>query len=254
MLLGPGFFNEFTEGFDVKLIASINQSHPGWNDNSWIMVRSDVWDSGKIRTLADLRGKAVDGFFPGGPPNMLVKSALVGAGLGPSDLAYSEKLKTSADVTAAFHNQAVDLSGFFEPFASVLEQQHLAHKWLSYQDVIPWFQEMFLAASGAFFKDHPDGVRRFLIAYLEGARDVSRTNGRWTPELVSELAKWSEVPSAIITQIPTPAYVGQMGAISIDSIERQEQFYMGEHLVTKHVDPASIVDGAPLRAAREAVR
>lgn len=166
MVMAPAFLNQLKEGFNVKLIAAGQGSHAGWNDNSWIVVREDLWDSGAVRKPADLRGKVVDGLTAGGPPNMLLMSLLASAGLTTSEMTYTEKLRTAADELAAFRNHAIDVAASFEPGASVLQVQRVAHKWISVHDVIPWLQETFLAASAPFLRDHrrrravPRGVPR----------------------------------------------------------------------------------------------
>jgi ABC-type nitrate/sulfonate/bicarbonate transport system substrate-binding protein len=253
MVLAPAFINQLNEGFSVKLIASIQSSHAGWNDNSWILVRQDVWDSGAIRKPADLRGKTVDGASPGGPPNILMKALIASAGLTAADMTYTEKLHGPVDFTAAFHNHAVEVLASFEPGASVMQLQHMAHKWVSVHDVIPWLQETFLAASGPFLKDHSDVVTRFLIAYLKGARDLSRSNGHWTPALLAILSKYAEIPVPQLAQVPGPAYVDPLGAINSISIDRQQEFYLSEHLIAKPIAFADMVDTRPLFAATRAL-
>jgi NitT/TauT family transport system substrate-binding protein len=253
MVLAPGFINQLNGGFDVKLIASIQSSHAGWNDNSWVVVREDLWDSGAIRKAADLKGKLVDGASPGGPPGMLLKAAIAQAGLTTADMTYTEKLRGQADFFAAFRNHAVDAIATFEPGASVMQQQHLAHKLFSVHDVIPWLQETFLAASGAMIKNHPDIVKRFLVAYLRGARDLLRSNGHWSPALLAILSKYSGIPVADLAQVPGPAYVDPLGAIDNISINRQQEFYLSEHLITKPVAFADMVETRPLFEATRAL-
>jgi NitT/TauT family transport system substrate-binding protein len=253
MVLAPAFLNQLNEGFSVKLIATGQSSHKGWNDNSWVLVRQDVWDSGAVRKPADLRGKLVDGTSPGGPPNMLLKSLLLQNGLTTADMTYSERLRGGPDVVAALRNHAVDVVVSFEPGASVLQIQHLAHKFLSVHDVIPWLQETFVAASGAFLKDHPDVAARFLVGYLKGVREVARSGGRWTPALLATLSKHTDIPVADLAQVPGPAYVDPSGTINSISIDRQQEFYLSEHLITKPLSFAEMVDTRPLFAATRAL-
>jgi NitT/TauT family transport system substrate-binding protein len=131
----------------------------------------------------------------------------------------------------------------------VLQLQHVAHKFVSVRDVIPWLQETFVAASGSFLKDHSDVAARFLVAYLEGARDLSRSNGHWTPALLETLSKHTGISVADLSQVPGPAYVDPLGAINSVSIDRQQEFYLGEHLITKPLSFADMVDTRPLFAA-----
>lgn len=253
MVMAPGFLNQIGEGFNIKLIAAGQSSHAGWNSNSWIAVRQDMWDSGAIRKPADLRGKLVDGTSPGGPPDMLMHSLIASAGLTTADMTFTEKLRGGADVVAALHNHAVDVVATFEPGASVLQIQHLAHKFVSVNDVIPWLQETFLAASGQMLANHPDVVARFLIGYLEGAREVARSNGHWTPALLDTLSKHSGITVSDLQQVPGPAYVDPAGSINVISVDRQQEFYLSQHLINKLTPFADMVDTRPLFAAKRAL-
>ena len=250
MGMGPGFYNQYSGGFDVKLIASINETHVGWNDDSWVMVRQDVWDAGTIRKLSDLKGKKIDGYVPGAPPNMLIRQTLEKAGLTTSDVVFTEKMRTPADAVASYTNKAIEVSPAFEPTATQLEVQHLAHKWLSTHDIMPDYQETYLAASSAFVRTHRDVVVRFLVAFLMGVRDVENAKAKWTPALVSEMAKWAEQPESTIAQIPTPAYAGEYGSINRASVERQQAFWVAQGLVKDPVAVPLVIDSSMLDEAR----
>ena len=149
---------------------------------------------------------------------------------------------------------AVDVSPAFEPMATELERLHLAHKWISTHDIIPDYQQLYLAASAAFVRTHSDVVRRFLVAYLEGARDIDDAHGKWTPALVSTLAKWSEQPEADVLQVPSPAYAGEYGRINRASVEMQQAFWVSQGLVKTPVAIPMIVDSALLDAARRQLK
>jgi ABC-type nitrate/sulfonate/bicarbonate transport system substrate-binding protein len=174
-------------------------------------------------------------------------------GLTTSDMTYSERLRGGPDLVSALRNHAVDAVVSFEPGASVLQIQHVAHKFLSVRDVIPWLQETFVAASGSFLKEHPDVVARFLVGYLEGARDLSRSHGHWTPALLETLSKHTGISVADLAQVPGPAYVDPLGAINSISIDRQQEFYLNEHLIAKPLSFADMVDTRPLFVATRAL-
>jgi NitT/TauT family transport system substrate-binding protein len=254
MALGPAFFNQFTAGFDVKLVASLSGSHPGWNDGTWVMVRQDLWDAGKVRKLSDLKGRIIDGYVPGAPPNMLIKQTLAKAGMTTSDVIYSERMKSAADALVSYMNKAVEVTPAFEPMATQLDRQHLAHKWLSVHDVIPDYQGSFLAASSAFVQSHRDVVKRFLVAILRAQRDIDRSSGKWTPMILSEVAKWSEQPEATIAQIPGPSYSGDDGSINQASVERQQAFWVTQGLVKTPVAVGTTMDASMLEDARKQFR
>ncbi len=253
VVLGPAFFNQFSQGFDLTLIASVSQAHPGWEGATWLTVRQDLWDAKTIATPADIKGKHVDVAAVGTPGDYLLHSLATKANLPYADINATYALRAPPDWFAAFHNKAVDVVNCVEPVCSVLQEQGIAHKWITYNDVMPWFQDAYYASSNAFLKAHPDVVRRFLIAVLHGARDVAGTNGKWTPELLSEVAKWSGTPLADVQRIPGPNYTGQLGTISLESMNRVQDILIGAGALKARVPDEKIIDTTQLFNARHAL-
>ena len=77
----PAFFNQFSAGFNVVLLAGQTGSHAGWHDTTWLMVRQDLWDSKTIRVPADLKGKIADGANVGSPIDFLLKQTIRNGGV-----------------------------------------------------------------------------------------------------------------------------------------------------------------------------
>lgn len=248
LAIGPPFFNQFSEGFNVKLIGALSAPKKGWNDTTWLVVRQDDWDSKAIRAPKDLRGKIVDGVAPGSPIDFIALTTIAAGGLTEKDVTYSNKFRDPAAWASAMTNKAVDVMGLPEPFATALEEQHLAHKWLGMSEVAPWFNETFIAASVPFARDHHDALVRFMRALLHAANDVKAANGKWTPELVAAVAKYSQLPEATIRGIAGPAYPGD-GQINLESVTRQQEFWHGRGLITTVVPVNQIVDFTVLRDA-----
>jgi NitT/TauT family transport system substrate-binding protein len=241
LAIGPPFFNQFAEGFNVKLIGALSAPKKGWNDTTWLVVRQDVWDAKTIRVPKDLRGKIVDGVAPGSPIDFLALSTIAAGGLTPNDVTYSNKFRDPATWVGAMTNKAVDVMGLPEPFATALEQQHLVHKWLGISDIAPWFNETFIAASVPFARDHHDATVRFMRALLRAANEVKAANGKWTPEFIAVIAKYSQLPEATIRSIPGPANPGDF-QIDLASVTRQQEFWHGRGLVTTVVPVSQIID------------
>lgn len=251
MVMGPGMFNQHTQGFGLKIVSAIAGSNAKWSDTSWIMVRSDVWKAKQPKSLGDLRGMSVDGGPLGSPVNLLIREALKKAGLGMSDVKYSEKFKSPQAWIAAFKNKAIDVQAAVEPIVTMLEAQGLANRWKSYKDAVPWFQETYFAASPKFLKEKPEAAKKFLTAFLQGAKEVHATGGKWTPALLDTLAKWSKLPRKILERIPGPAYAGYFGSIDRAAIERQQALWLKLGAVKKKVDVGAIIDTSYLEAARK---
>jgi ABC-type nitrate/sulfonate/bicarbonate transport system substrate-binding protein len=136
-----------------------------------------------------------------------------------------------------------------EPGASQIQSEGLAHKWIPQGEIVPWFQDGYIGASPAFLRDHREAVVRFLAAYVRAQREIASTNGRWTPELIAEVVKWSGQPEDIVKLIPGPAYTGALGAINAKSIDRQQLVWLNLKAVPKEVPVEQIIDRGPLQDA-----
>jgi ABC-type nitrate/sulfonate/bicarbonate transport system substrate-binding protein len=253
VVTAPAFFNAYTQGFNLKVVASVDSEKVGWSDVAWVLVRQDLWDAGSIRKPADLRGKNFDSLATGAPVDFIARTELTKAGLTTADLTYTQKLRTQEDVFTALRNKAVDVVMDTEPSASQLEAQGLAHKWLPQGEIAPFYQDGYVGVSATFLANHRDAVARFLTAFVRAQREIAAANAKWTPAALATVVKWSDLPEDVIKGIPGPAYTGGLGKIDTSSIDRQQQMWLALKLVDKPVPVASIVDDGPLRVAYKAL-
>jgi NitT/TauT family transport system substrate-binding protein len=251
----PSLFNQIQQGFNVKLVASTQQSAPpksAYIDSSTIVVRKDVWDSHAIRKLSDLAGKRLDAATPGSPTHVLGLEALAAAKLRPADLTFTTKDTGPPNQLAAILNKAVDAQITTEPTATAMQTQGLAVKWIGYKDVAPWYQTSYFAVSDQYLQGHRDAIVRFLTAYLHGCADVERSHGKLTPPMVAELSRWTEISESVIDAMGGLPYFGQYGTIDLTALRRVQALWVDQKFVTAPIDVERIVDAAPLRAARAA--
>lgn len=246
---GPALFNQYDQGFDAHVIASIDEAHAGYLDGSVLMVRHDL--VGKIKKPSDMKGMNVDGAFPGSPIALLTLEALAAGGLTTNDVKFSTKESAVPDQLAALRNGAVDVQGTTEPTATAIQQQGYGTKWLSYHDIMPGYQEAFFGVSSQFAKDHPDAVVRFLRAYLRGVADVNKTKGKLTPDLVATIAKWTELTPDIIQAMGALPYYGQNGSVNTDELDKIQKFWVSLDLVKNPVAISKVVDLQYITAARK---
>lgn len=249
----PGLFNLPTQGFNVKIVASLSGAHAGWNGTSWLMVRQDLWDAKTIRKPSDLRGMHLDVAAAGAPTDILARETIREGGLTSADLTLTAAVRLPQNWYASLRNHAVDVQAAIEPTATAIERDGLAHKWLSYIDSVPWLQDTVIAAGAAFARDQHDALRRFLIGYVRALQDINRAGPTWTPKLAAIVAKYSQLPLATINQIPGPTYAGDLGAVNIPSLERVQQFWVSEGLVQSPQPAKNMLDLSALDEARKAL-
>ena len=250
MVTGPGFFNQKAEGFGVKLISSLAQAKKGWHDTMWMMVRKDVWDTGKIKTFADLKGLTIEGGPKGSPVYLTSTQAIVQGGLTMKDVTFTERLRAVSDAVPIFRNKAADVLTMVEPIAGRLVAEGLAVRWMPSYEVIPWFQESYLAANPKFLTEKRAVTKRFLLAYFKGLKEVTDGHGKWSPDMIASVVHWSKMPKDVIEGIPGPQNVSQMGEIDMDSIARQQKIWMDAGLVKEKTPLNELVDTSIVNEVR----
>ena len=248
-VMGPAFFNQYTEGFGIKIVAPLDESHKGWHETVYFMVRQDLWDSKAVRQPADLRGKKL--VKPNGSPNdVLAFDILAKAGLTMANVRMDVPIAGGAtSFLPAMRNKQYDAMSIPEPTATAFEKLGVAHRWLSYQEVIPSFQTAYLAIGPAFAKDHHDAAMRFVRAYMRACRDIAAANGKWTAEMIDSEAKWSGQDRSVFEAIPGPAYPG-IGKIDLSSIQRQQALWLSIGMQKTTVPIPALIDDSYARAAR----
>jgi ABC-type nitrate/sulfonate/bicarbonate transport system substrate-binding protein len=252
MVMVPAFFNQFDQGFGAKIVATLDESHKGWSDTVVFMVRQDLWDSKAIRKPSDLRGKKL--VKPIGAPNdFLTLEILAKAGLTMSNVEMHSSLNGQTTYLPSLINHQYDALSAPEPIATQLEKQGAAHKWLSLQDVIPYYQASYIALSQQFAKDHRDVAQRFVTAYMRACKDVAASNGKWTPELIDEVANWSGQSRDVVSAIPGPTYPG-LSKIARESISRQEAMWYQLGMMKKMVPIDQFIDESFADNARKELR
>lgn len=253
-ILTPAFFNQFFEGFGLRIIAPIDSPHVGWNDGMWLVVRQDVWDAKTLRSFGDLRGKELDDGAVGSPVDFITKSAVFRGGLTLNDVKMSPRVHSPLDWVAVLRNKGLDAVAVVEPAATLIESQGLGHKWLSSREIAPWYQASYVATSTTFATQHRDVLMRFIVAYTKASQYVGAANGKWTPELIDEVVKWTEMPRDVVAQIPGPGYPGGLAPISTDSVERTQALWLSEGLIAKSAPVSGLIDTSFSDAARKTLR
>jgi ABC-type nitrate/sulfonate/bicarbonate transport system substrate-binding protein len=247
----PGFFNQFSSGFDAKIIASSSSSKKGWDPIVWLVVKQDVWDAKQIRNPLDLRGKHFDGALPGGEGWYLARHVMTLGAVTPTDMTFSQRFASAGDWLASLRN-INDVQAVYEPTVTQFEQQKVAHRWLSITDVDPQYQEAYLGASAKTLKSRPDVIRRFLIAYVKASKQIADSNGKWAPDVLATFAKYSGLSNDIIAAIPTPPYTGELGQIHTKSLEQIQRFWHTYGLVNTEQPIETLADSSFITAAQKA--
>lgn len=243
----PGFFNVFNEGFEVKILASQGAERPGRLSPAWLTVLKDK--ENEIKQLSDLRGKNVEGGAIGTPLDLLAREAARAANLQPGrDVNITYRVRATADMLTLARAKAADVIVMNEPNATNAEREGLVVRWKSMADVTPWFQASLLGFSPQF-SSNTEAASKFLEAYLVAVRDVNASNGQWTPELLQTATKRLNVNESVITSQGQVPYYDPNGAISMESLQRAHDLWLGSGELKQRVEVSRVVNTAPLDQA-----
>ncbi len=173
-----GLFNAFERGADIRIIAPAGIMT--LEDSPLpLVVRKELVDSGEVRGPVDLRGRKVAMNTRGASPEYILSKVMEGVGLTVNDL----DLVTVPfpDMPAALSNGSIDAAVAAEPSATRAVSLGVGVKLV--KEVVPGRMTTAIIASGKMLRERPDVVRRLLLAYMKGTRDIQPPAiGTWDPD------------------------------------------------------------------------
>jgi NitT/TauT family transport system substrate-binding protein len=167
--IGASFFNAIERGVDVRIVGPQSQAiADGDRGSLWYVVRKELWDAGRVRDWADLKGLTIAIPSKGGSNEYQLDGALRAGGLTSGDANVVE-IPFSDQVTA-LENGSIDVAQLTEPPATVAVDRGLGVKWRLASAWTPRFQLTYLLYGPAFRTQQADVARRWMVAYIKGAR------------------------------------------------------------------------------------
>jgi NitT/TauT family transport system substrate-binding protein len=250
-----GLFNAVNRGLKIKVVADKGTNTAEYSYKA-LMVRTDLIQSGKFKSLADLKGKKVAIIAKGAADESVINQALLKAGLADTDverifLPFSQHLN-------AFLNKAIDAAISSEPGVSVMTRENAAVRFSGLDAFYPVQQTALLLMNGRFFADKETAVK-FLKAYLRGVRDYSATlaggkiSGPNAEQMIASLSEMTGIHDLSLLRNSVPAYIDPNGKLALDSIRTDLDYFRSRDLVAKDVDLKEVVDTSLVKQAVEAL-
>ncbi len=226
--INAGFFNAANQGLDLRAVASLG-IQPLPVTATPLIARKDLWDSGAIKTGADLKGRTVAVNTPGASPEYFLSLILEKYGMRLKDT--NETMIGFPEMVVALRNKAIDAALPAEPFATLAIRDGLAA--LVRPDAGAGGGDMTTVFffSGKFLRERPDVGERFLRAMIRGARDA--IGYRTKPDIVAIIAAATKIrPDIIVAAYPYGWDPDLDIAKYEDSIRRQERQHMKDGRLT----------------------
>src|SRR5690348_8469060 len=247
-------YNAVKRGVTLRIVADKAKNPPGYGFES-LLVRKDLHDEGKIKTLADFKGRKIAISAPGNSEDFLVDHALRKAGLTIKDvepvyLGFPQHV-------AAFSNKGIDVSLSVEPSISSILKADKAVRFLGVDELYPNFETAVVFYSEKFIKERPEDAKKFMRAFLRGARDYNdalegdRLTAPAAAEVLPILTEYSFIKNADVYKAMRSHYVDPNGTLNVASLKDVWQFFKNTNLIDGSVTVDQVVDPSFAKWAAE---
>lgn len=250
--IGPALYNAVERGVSIRIIAPLTRQDPD-SLNLSFMVRKVLWDSGEIRTPADLRGRriAVPALASGN--EYVVERLLQQGGLQVSDVSMVEL--GIPDMGPAFANGSLDAALVGDPGGTVFGEQGWATKWLGAAAIVPGIQFTFILFSERFATERAEVAIRWLSAYLRGARDWQRMldTGEARDELFGYYSKYTTLKDRALFDRTSLAVMALDGRVDVPGLRDQAAWARDRGYINQLPPLDRLIDARLFAAARQRV-
>ena len=247
-----GLYNAAARGVDIKIVADKGSTPPGYGFQP-LLVRKDLVDSGRYKTLSDLKGLKIAGSAPGSASTSTLNEALKKGGLKYSDV--ERVFMGFPQHVMALQNKAVDAALTTEPSATRAIQSGAAVRVMGDDVIYPNHQLAVVLYSGNFIKSSPDAAKRFMRAYLRGVRDYNgalkdgRIAGPNADEIISILTEYTAIKDGAIYRAINAQGTNPNGRVHEPSLRNDLQFFVDEGLIQGKVTLEQVLDHSFVDAA-----
>jgi len=250
--INAGTYNAFQRGITMRAVADKARNKGDYSYQA-LVVRKDLWDSGAVRSLKDLKGRKFVTTANGANEAAVIEEAMRSVGLTSADLDLS--LLSMPQQVAAYASGALDASILPEPFLSAAIRQGTVVSMIPMSKLREDDVSGVIVYGDAFIKNRPEVARKVMRAYIRGLRDYvdalkdKRLAGPGAEEIVDIIARYSTVKDKDVLRSIIPHYVDPDGAVGVDSLRKDWIYYKEARLIAGDVTVDQILDDSFVAAA-----
>jgi len=247
-----GLYNAVARGIGIKIVSDKARNAIGYGFQA-IMVRSDLIDSGKVKSLKDFKGLKVAMSANGNSENAFVNYALTQNGLSYADI--DPVFLGFPNQIAAYANKAIDASLTVEPTVTELLKQGTAKKLVSADQVFPDYQTAVIFYGPKFMKDQPDNAKKFMVALVKAIRfyDDALKDGHIAgpnaDEVIKILTQYSFIKDAAVHRAIVSQAIDPDGGLNMPSLQMAWQYFKDTKEIDGTVKVDDVVDLSYVHAA-----
>ncbi len=221
-----GLFNAMAREIPLKIVADKGNVKPGHGYEAYV-VRKQLWDSGQLKSPGDLKGRTVAIAALDIAPEVELDNFLRSGGLTVKDV----KLTPLAfpDMVTALATGSVDMANIIEPYATQAVSKGVGAVWHRSDELNPGHQLGVVLYSPDFAKKQ-DLARRFMLAYLKGARDYNdafdKKDSAKRAAVVKILTEQTSVKDASLYDRMVMPGIDPNGKVNKDSLVSDQDWFL----------------------------
>ena len=252
-MVAAGLYNAVERGINIKVVADKASVAEGY-EYSTLLVRKDLVDSGRYKSLADLRGMTIAAAAQGAGSESAINEAVKKGGLKFSDV--NVVYMGFPEMLAALHNKAIDAGVTNEPTVTRTIEQGFAVR-ASPHAIYPGQQTAVVLFADAFIKKRRAVAQKFMVAYIRALRDYNdalkdgRIAGPGADQIIAILTKYTRIKDPKVYRAMTPFAANPDGHVNKASLQNDYDFFKSRGLISGHITVDQVIDNS---FADEAVR
>lgn len=249
-----GLYNAVGRGINIRIVADKGSTPKGY-DYMPLMVRKDLVDSGKVKSVADLKGMKIGEVGPGAATNSKLAYLLEKAGLTYKDVQHN--YITYPQQLASFVSGAIDAAITTEPSAAQAVASGTAVRF-----VVDGYVDHTVAVvlyNGEFIAKRRDVAQRFMNAYVEAARiynDATRggsLNGPGADDVIALIKSGTGLKDESLIRSMIPNGVHPDGKVNIKTLNEDLKFFADNKYLERPAKVEDVVDLSFADAAAKAL-
>ena len=244
--IGPAFFNAISRGGNLRIVAGVHTPNPKDCLSYALVARSELIESGKLRSAKDLVGKRVAGERSLWTP-FFFEVFLAKDGLTLDDIEIIESpFPTRAE---GMRKGLLDISFLSEPYLTQGLEGGGLTVWVPAYDIIPNNQITNIIFGPSLLEKSPDLGKKFLVAYLRGVAQHRQGKTLRNIEILSKTTGLS--PEFLQRACWSPPE--KNGTVMVNFIRDYQAWCARNKLIDKETPMEQLWDGQFLQYAQEMI-
>ena len=254
---GPsaGLYNAVARGVDIRMVSDKSKNVVN-RSSVHVLVRKELIESGRVKTIADLKGLKYANGAPGSSSTSIFYALFKKAGFSMEEV--QEVSMSFPQQVTALETGAIDFAAPPDPAGTLAIKRGVAVLLTESWELIPSHQVAVTLYGGKFIKEQADQGRRFMRAFLRGVRDHNdaldaggRFEGAKGDAIIDILLKYGPFKDPQVYKSFVMAFCDPDGKLDMKSLQFDLDIFGDLKMLEQTVDLANVIDTSFLNWAMQ---